>query len=126
MASYSQEQKCISLIAGADLSSSQFYIVKIDGSTGKAILASSAGEAVVGVLQNAPKAGQAALICVSGVTKVKAGAAFATYGLRVQATAAGKADVATTGDFPVGRMLSTAADGDVATMLVNIGEVALA
>lgn len=111
--------------AAADLTAKQFYIVKLD-TAGKVVLASFAGEAVFGVLQNAPNTGEAALVRTLGVSKVKSGAAFTNAGVNVQTTAAGKADVATTGDFSVGRILVTAADGDVAMMYVNPNDVALA
>lgn len=66
----------LSLTAGADLSSDQFKIVKLDGS-GDAILAAAAGEVVTGVLQNKPKVTtEEARVRVMGVSKVKAGAAI--------------------------------------------------
>lgn len=110
--------------AGADLSTKQFYFVKISGAT--VVLCDTAGEKAFGVLQNAPKSGQAALVRVFGVTKVAVGASFSSAGSLVQSTTGGKADVATTGDFPIGQMLTTAASGDYATMHVNPGYVALA
>jgi len=123
---YNGEGIDIGFIAGADLRTKQFYIVKIDTSTGKVVLGSSAGEKCLGVLQNAPNSDQAALVRVFGVTKVKSGASFSSPGSYVQTTTSGTADVATTGDFPVGQMLGTAASADLATMHVNVGYVAMA
>lgn len=111
--------------AGADLSTKQFYIVKLNTS-GQVVLADTAGEKCFGVLQNAPASGEAALVRVFGVSKVKSGASFTNANSYVQNTTAGKADVATTGDFAVGQILVTAADGDVAMMHVNPQVVALA
>ena len=65
----------ITLEASADLSSLQYRFVVI--SSGKAA-AGGANMQPIGVLQNAPTAGQAASIMVSGVSKVKANAAIAS------------------------------------------------
>jgi hypothetical protein len=65
----------ITLEAAADLSSLQYRFVVI--SSGKAA-AGGANMQPIGVLQNAPTAGQAASIMVSGVSKVKANAAIAS------------------------------------------------
>lgn len=123
---YNGEGIDIGFVAGVDLSTKQFYLVKVDTSTGYVVLGSSAGEKCIGVLQNAPKSGQAALVRVLGVTKVAVGAAFSAPGSYVKTTTAGKADVAGSGAFPVGQLLTTAASGDYATMHVNPGYVALA
>lgn len=123
---YTGEGIDVGFIAGADLSAKQFYIVKIDTSTGKVVLTDSAGEKALGVLQNAPTAGQAALVRVFGVSKVHVGASFSASGSLVKTTNAGKADVASTGAFPVGQLLTTGSDGDKATILVNPGYVAVA
>lgn len=114
----------VGLTAGADLSAKQFYIVKQSAST--VVLCDTGGEKALGVLQNAPASGEAALVRVFGQSKVVAGNTFSSAGSLVQATTSGTADVATTGDFPVGQMLVTAASGDKAMMLVNTGYVALA
>lgn len=123
---YAGEGIDIGLIAGADLSAKQFYFVKIDTSTGNVILTATAGEKAIGVLQNAPTSGQAALVRVFGVSKVKVGAAFSAPGSLVATTTSGTATPATTGTFPIGQLLPTAASGDLATMHVNPGYVAVA
>lgn len=61
----------ISLEAAADLSSKQYYFVKVDTS-GKAAVCSAVTDKPIGVLQNKPTSGQAAEIVVVGVTKVSA------------------------------------------------------
>ena len=55
----------ITLIAAADLSAKQFFGVILD-SAGKAALAGTAGQ-VIGILQNKPTSGQAAIVAISGV-----------------------------------------------------------
>lgn len=61
--------------AAADLSGSQFYVVKITGAR-QVNLASAGGEAAYGILQNKPTTGQAADVGILGVSKAAAGAAF--------------------------------------------------
>ena len=61
--------------AAADLSSSQFYAVKITAAR-SVNLANSGGEFIYGILQNKPTSGQAADVGILGVSKAVAGAAF--------------------------------------------------
>ena len=61
--------------AAADLSSSQFYAVKITAAR-QVNLASTGGEAIYGILQNKPLSGQAADVGIFGISKAVAGAAF--------------------------------------------------
>ncbi|RJQ04428.1 MAG: hypothetical protein C4551_10770 [Bacillota bacterium] len=77
----------VTLIAGADLSASQYLAVKINAS-GQAILA-GAGENAVGILQNKPASGQAAEVMALGISKVVYGATV-TAGQNLAADAAGK------------------------------------
>jgi hypothetical protein len=56
--------------------SGQFLAVKLYASTDrKTVLANSGGEAIYGILQNKPLAGQAADVGIAGVSKAVAGAA---------------------------------------------------
>ena len=66
----------ITLEAGADLSSSQYYFVKLNAS-GKAVVCSAVTDKPVGVLQNDPTSGQAAEVVVVGLTKMSTNAALA-------------------------------------------------
>ncbi len=77
MATYRQFNNTIpGLVAGADLSSSQYKPVRISADTaGKVYAAVSAAKEVVGILQNDPTAGQPALIAGPGdICKAVAGA----------------------------------------------------
>lgn len=112
----------IFVAAGADLSSSQYLFVK--NSAGSAIVASAAGEDVMGVLQNAPANAAIAIIRVLGKTRVIASGVVA-IGSLVATTSAGKTKVAvagtvntsdagaasdpTIGSFVMGRALSVGA-----------------
>ncbi len=119
--------------AGADLSTKQYYGVKLN-STGQAILCTAAGENVYGVLQNKPAAaGRAAEVAVGGTCRAIAGGVIQP-GATVKVTAAGKfidATEATTdisGDvdglvgsyvFGVHDGKAATADGDIFPLLIR-------
>lgn len=64
------------MVATADLSGKQFYFVKLDPATAdQIVICSAASDRPLGVLQNKPKAGEAAQVRVAGVTKVSIGSA---------------------------------------------------
>lgn len=111
-----QSMDNISIPANADLSTKQYFFVKVTNSsgTGRAALA-GAGERVLGVLQNKPSAaGDAASVAAKkgGITKVYAGGSI-TAGNEVTPDASGEAVVAGTGDIVAGVALNSAVDGDV-------------
>ena len=110
---------CITLEAGADLSSDQYKFVTL--SAGKAVLCSAATDAPVGVLQNKPASGQAATVAISGACKLLAGATIAS-GDAVGTDASGTADpkaVTDTTEYVVGRALTGGASGEIVTALIN-------
>lgn len=116
--------------AGANLSTgAQFRYVKLDG-TGKVVLCSAATDIPIGVLQNNPASGGAAVVMIQGVTKLVANAAItlgAALGTASTAKATGltfptTSTYAAPTAYVVGRALSAAsADGDVITALVDAG-----
>lgn len=77
------------LVAAADLSTKHNYVVDIDN-TGKIALCSSAGQSVVGVLENKPGAGEIAEVGIHGVRRVIAGGAV-TKGDLLKTDASGRA-----------------------------------
>jgi uncharacterized membrane protein YphA (DoxX/SURF4 family) len=99
--------------AGEDMDTKQYYIVQ-QSATGDIEVGEGATDLLVGVLQNKPKSGEAALYRFAGTSKVVASAAIA-IGAYVTTTALGKAVTTTTaGDVVIGRALeAAAADGDV-------------
>ena len=112
----------ITLEAGADLSTKQYYFVKLD-SSGEAVVCSGATDKPVGVLQNNPTAGQAAEIVVVGLTKVSSNAALAIGDL-IGTSADGQADAKIAGtdttEYVVGTVLTTTGAADViGSVLVN-------
>ena len=123
-----------SYLAGADLSSTgQFLFVKLNGSSA-IVLADTAGEAALGVLQNAPANRAVARVRVQGVSKVIAGgtiadgAILATTVTTARAKAAvvatcdasgASATAAITGSYAMGRALGDGTSGNAMLMLVQ-------
>ena len=107
-------------VAGEDLSSSKYYIVQLDAS-GDVEIGESATDLLVGVLQNKPASGGAALYRFAGTTKMVASAAI-SIGDFVTSTAAGKAVTTTTDkNVVLGRALeAAAADGDIIEVQLGI------
>lgn len=109
-----------------DLSAAQYLIVELGAGDNEVDVCDAQGEIAVGVLQNDPGAGEAALVRFLGTTKVVAGAAI-TKGARVTTGAAGKAETAATGDYVLGRALeAAAADGDIIEVLLALGDAPIA
>lgn len=107
----------ISKNASADLSADQYLFVKVSG-VDTVTVCSATTDLACGVLTNKPTSGQAASIAILGTTKVIAAGAI-TAGQKVAPTAAGKAQHAATGQFPVGVALQTSAnDGDIIEILL--------
>lgn len=112
----------VTLVAAADLSSKQYTFVKLD-SSGLVAAASGATDIPIGVLQNAPTAGQEAEVLVVGGTKIVAGAAIGE-GALVGTGATGKAVALVAGTdttkYVAGTLLTeSAADGNIVTAVIN-------
>lgn len=80
------------LLAGADLSSKQFYCMTLQ-SDGTVNTTGTAGGEVLGILQNTPASGAVAIVRVFGMSKIIASTTIAT-GVRVASTNAGKTKAA--------------------------------
>lgn len=112
----------VTLVAAADLSALQYTFVKLN-SSGQVAAAAAATDIPIGVLQNAPTAGQEAEVLVVGGTKIVAGAAIGE-GALVGTSAAGKAVALVAGTdttkYVVGTLLTeSAADGNIVTAVIN-------
>lgn len=107
--------------ASADLSSKQYHFVKLSGDNTVTVTAAITDK-TVGVLQNAPKSGQAAEVCVFGVTKVVADGTLAAGNL-IGTSADAQADAIAAGTdttvYVVGQALEAASAGETATMFFN-------
>ena len=103
-----------SFLSTNDLSTKQYYIVKVDTSADVSVVLAAAGtDPIVGVLQNKPKAGIAAVVRWGGSTKVIAGGTI-TRGDRVTSDSNGKAITTTTNkDVQLGIALQSAVSGDI-------------
>lgn len=103
--------------AAADLSTKQFYVVKM---TSTGINLCGDGEACVGILQNDSAAlGRAAEVEVFGLSKAIGGAAI-TQGALVASDANGKVVTAASGDYVLGTAWTgCGADGEYFTVLLR-------
>ena len=101
--SYEEALRCVSVPANADLSTKQYFFVKLTNSSGVGRAAVTGdGESAIGVLQNKPDAaGETATVAFTGVSKVSAGGTI-TAGQPVASDASGEAVVAATGDIVLG------------------------
>lgn len=109
-------------VAGADLSSSQYYFVKLS-TTDTVIACAAATDVPIGILQNAPTSGQEATIMVTGISKVSSNAAL-TIGNLIGTSGDGQADAKTAGtdttEYVVGVVLeATGGAAELATCTVN-------
>jgi len=110
--------------AAEDLSADQFRIVVLDAASGKARRPDSAGEVPLGVLQNAPAAGQAAVVRLMGVSKVVLGETVAVnewvkleYNDAADAGKALDADLAL--DLALGRCLAGGGEDALGEVLLS-------
>jgi len=98
----------LSLEAAADLRTHQYKILRLTAA-GTVNLANAGNQDAMGVLQNDPNSGQMASVSRPGdETKVIAGAAIGSAGILLASDANGLAVTATSGEFVVGRALTTA------------------
>ena len=100
-------------IAGADLSSSQYLLVKSDGTDSERVIVATAASdnQIVGVLDNAPGDEGIADVVLSGICKVRAGGALEPHDYIMWGTG-GKAVkyVAGSGNICLGRYIPEVAD----------------
>jgi hypothetical protein len=113
--------------ADEDLSGDQYHIVVLDATSGKVRRPDAATDIPLGILQNAPKAGEAAVVApigCGGISKVVTGAAALGIGAIVGMeyigeTDAGKAIAAVATMYPVGVVVeASAAEDDLASVLL--------
>lgn len=112
-----QNLDTITLVAGADLSSSQYKFVE-SNSSGTATVCNTAGEYALGVVQNDPTSGQAATIAVSGVSKVVLGGTVAIND-QISTDNSGRAIAATTGHKILGIAIVGGAVGNIGSVLLR-------
>lgn len=104
-----------SMIAGADLSSSQFTFVKMN-TTDRTVVAAGNAEAAFGVLVNKPESGYAATVVTHGRVRVLVGTGGLTAGATVGVDANGAAVASATSDIIVGYCVDGASATEYATI----------
>lgn len=104
-----------SMVAGADLSTKQFYAVKMN-STDRTVVLAGNGEAAFGILIGTPTSGAAATVVTSGRVTVEVGTGGITAGSNVGIEAGGKIVAAASGDVVIGVAVYSAAAGTRGTI----------
>ena len=98
------------IIAGADLSASQFIFVKLDAAAAAVVV--GAGEAAFGLLEVGAATGKACTVTKTGKVMVECGAAV-TVGLEVASDAAGKAAAAVATNVILGTAYESGVTGQI-------------
>lgn len=112
-------------VAGESMLTKQYYIVQLDAS-GNVEVAEGATDLILGVLQNKPDTGEAALYRFSGTSKVKAGGSIA-IGDWVTTDSSGLAVATTTdGNIVIGRALEAADANDIFEVQLSIQHLYIA
>lgn len=108
------------MVAGVDLSSSQFCFVNADTTAAgcKAILPTAGGRAI-GVVQNKPASGRPVTIVSSGISKCKVATGGVTAGDNVKALATGAVTTACTGTYALGIALATGLVGEIVPVFIT-------
>lgn len=114
-------------VAGADMSntaalagpggSGQFLAVKQSTAADRTVLMTGANVDVYGILQNKPKSGEAADVCISGISKAVYGATVVA-GAFLTSDASSRLVTATTGQLACAKAISAGVVGDVQTVEV--------
>jgi len=109
------------LTAAADLSSSQFYFVKLASAT-TVNVCSAITDVPIGILQNTPESGETATIAIFGITKAVADGTL-TAGRWIGTSADSQASGITPGSdttvYVMGQAIQAASAGETFTMFLN-------
>jgi len=108
---------CATFIASGDLSAKQYRFVKMSANNTVAIC-TAITDVPVGVLQNKPTAGQAAVVCISGISKLESGATLAAGAICGTATDA-QAQAAVATQYPVALVLEGSAADEILTAMIS-------
>jgi hypothetical protein len=116
------ETKAQAFLAGADLSSHQYKLVKFDTTNNAVVLCGNA-EKPMGILMNAPKSGELAEVAIAGGFKVKV-ASNATLGGSVASGALGVGRDAVSTEWAIGIFFDSGVSGDVVPVKIDIHQLA--
>lgn len=112
-------------VAGESMLTKKYYIVQLDAS-GNIEVGEGATDLIVGVLQNKPDTGEAAVVRFNGTTKVIFGGNVA-IGDWLTSDSSGKAIATTTdGNITIGRALVAGVDGDIGEVQMSIQHLYIA
>lgn len=121
MAYEGAQLKLGNLTAAADLSAKQYHFVKLASAT-TVNVCTAITDVPIGVLQNTPTSGQAAEVCIFGITKVVADGILAAGNI-IGTSSDSQADAIARGtDTTVtimGQAIEAAAAGETVTMFLN-------
>jgi hypothetical protein len=113
----------ISYPAAESLANDQYRIVILDATLGTVRRPNAATDIPLGILQNAPGSGEAAVVRVLGISKVVLGGTIARGVIvsceYVGAADAGKAQTAAATHYPVGILLDGGVEDDLCTCLMG-------
>lgn len=119
--------KLVGFTASADLSAKQYYAVKISGAN-TVTVCNGVTDKPIGILQNAPTSGQAAEVCVVGISKISSDAALSRddlIGTSADGQLAAYVPGTDTTKYIIGRVLvASGAAGDITTALINCASIA--
>lgn len=118
---YAGQQICATFEAAADLSGKQYHFVKLSAAN-TVNVCSAITDIPIGILQNKPGSGEAATVCLFGISKVSADGTLAAGNL-IGTSADSQADAITAGTdttvYTMGQALEAAAAGDTVSMFLN-------
>jgi len=121
MAYEGAQLKLGNLTAAADLSAKQFHFVKLATAT-TVNVCTAITDVPIGVLQNTPTSGQAAEICIFGITKVVADGNLAAGNI-IGTSSDSQADAITRGSDTtvtvMGQAIEAGSAGQTVTMFLN-------
>jgi hypothetical protein len=114
--------KLVGHTAGADLSGKQYHLVKLAANK-TVVVCAAVTDVPIGVLQNTPTSGQAAEVCIIGISKIVADANLATtdlIGTSADGQAAKKTPGTDTTNYVIGQVLEdNTAVGGLITAVIN-------
>lgn len=110
------------VITATDLTAKQYFAVKLTSTARTVALASTGGEMIYGILQNAPAIGESANVCQLGITKAAAGGTIAA-GDPLTTDTAGKVITYTSSKVKIGVAITAGVAGDLITMYVHPNQI---
>ena len=103
------------LMASGDLSAKQYHVVKMASTAGRVVAVNATTDTAIGVLQNDPTDGQAALVAGLGYVKAVSGTSVLAAGTAVGFNTTGR--LATGNAKTIGQTITAAtAIGDIVTI----------